>query len=65
MGGLPFTAFCAMGASMVKAALARVGWTARPEDSHTDKLLRAAVVGMLPGEYSNDAKGTHTLSSCG
>jgi hypothetical protein len=34
---------------MVKAALARVGWSARPDDGHTDKLLRATIIGLLPG----------------
>ena len=48
--GEPFRAFCALGASMVKAALGNLGWSERPEDSHTDKLLRATVVGLLPGK---------------
>jgi puromycin-sensitive aminopeptidase len=48
VGGEPFRAFCALGASMVKATLSNVSWSARDQDSHTDKLLRATVVGLLP-----------------
>ena len=51
MGGEPFRAFCSMGQKMVKAALARVGWAASATDSHTDKLLRATVIGLLTGKY--------------
>lgn len=48
VGGKPFEAFCGMGSKMVKAALGRVGWSSRVDDSHTVKLLRATIVGLLP-----------------
>lgn len=51
VGGEPFQAFCRLGSGMVQAALAKVGWTARAEDSHTDKLLRATVIGLLTGRW--------------
>lgn len=35
---------------MVQAALARVGWQAKGEELHTEKLMRATVIGLLPGE---------------
>lgn len=47
IGGNPLKAFSALGARMVKTALKRVGWKALESDSHTDKLLRATVVGLL------------------
>ena len=50
VGGEPFLAFSRMGSRMVQAALAKVGWAARAEDSHTDKLLRATIIGLLPGK---------------
>jgi puromycin-sensitive aminopeptidase len=56
VGGEPFRAFCALGSSMVKAALARVGWSARAEDAHTEKLLRATVIGLLPVFCGEDAE---------
>lgn len=53
VGGEPFLAFCRMGSGMVQRALAKVGWTARAEDSHTDKLLRATIIGLLTGESTS------------
>lgn len=42
-----FDKFCAFGKSMVVKVLAKVGWDSKAEDGHTDKLLRATVIGLL------------------
>ena len=64
VGGEPFRAFCQLGAGVVKAALATVGWSERTQDSHTDKLLRATVVGLLPGKTTSLAVPLLLLSCC-
>lgn len=47
IGGEAFEAFTAFGANMVKNALNKVGWTAKPTDGHSEKLLRSTVIGLL------------------
>lgn len=49
-----FDAFTAFGKRLVVRALGVVGWDARPTDSHTDKLLRATVIGLLDTFAASD-----------
>ena len=42
-----FEKFTAFGKNLVVKVLAKVGWDSKPEDGHTDKLLRATVIGLL------------------
>lgn len=50
-----FAAFMAFGKEMVVKALAKVGWDGRDSDTHTDKLLRSTVLGLLDTFAWDDA----------
>jgi puromycin-sensitive aminopeptidase len=57
LDGTPaFEAFVAFGKTMVVGALQKVGWDSKETDSHTDKLLRATVIGLLDTFASNDTE---------
>eukprot|EP00040_Diaphanoeca_grandis_P006211 m.36419 g.36419 ORF g.36419 m.36419 type:complete len:873 (-) comp17353_c0_seq3:305-2923(-) len=47
VGGEALASFNEFGAKLVKAGFLSVGWTEKPEDTHSDKLLRATLVGLL------------------
>jgi puromycin-sensitive aminopeptidase len=49
-----FTSFVAFGKNLVVKALNKVGWDARGVESHTDKLLRATVIGLLDTFAASD-----------
>jgi puromycin-sensitive aminopeptidase len=54
-----FAKFVLFGKKLVLKALKHVGWDSRATDSHTDKLLRATVVGLLDIFAWNDAAVIH------
>ena len=49
-----FSAFVAFGKTLVVNGLKKVGWEARGVESHTDKLLRATVIGLLDTFAASD-----------
>jgi len=49
-----FENFVAFGKTMVVKALEKVGWDAKGVESHTDKLLRASIIGLLDTFAAND-----------
>jgi hypothetical protein len=54
VGHEAFDAYLAFGKTAVLKALNKVSWTAKPTDGHTDKLLRATVIGLLDTFAWND-----------
>eukprot|EP00349_Pseudokeronopsis_sp_Brazil_P003492 CAMPEP_0202971974 /NCGR_PEP_ID=MMETSP1396-20130829/32169_1 /ASSEMBLY_ACC=CAM_ASM_000872 /TAXON_ID= /ORGANISM="Pseudokeronopsis sp., Strain Brazil" /LENGTH=881 /DNA_ID=CAMNT_0049701907 /DNA_START=22 /DNA_END=2667 /DNA_ORIENTATION=+ len=50
-----FNNFVAFGKKLVVKALQKVGWEATGSESHTDKLLRATVIGLLDTFAATDA----------
>jgi len=49
-----FEAFKVFGTKLVLSALAKCGWDPKPNESHTDKLLRSSVVTLLDTFCSSD-----------
>jgi puromycin-sensitive aminopeptidase len=54
IGGPAFAQFTAFGARIVKDALNRVGWSPRPTDTHSEKLMRSTLIGLLDSFGSED-----------
>lgn len=61
VGGAAFGEFKAFGKKVVLSALAKVGWEGRASDGHTDKLLRATVIGLLDTFAWDDAAVSSNL----
>ena len=55
LGGAAFEEFKQFGKKLVTGALAKVGWDSKPNDGHTDKLLRSTIIGLLDTFAWNDA----------
>jgi puromycin-sensitive aminopeptidase len=54
IGGPGYGAFVEFGKRFVLRAFVKVGWDARPEDGHSQKLLRATVINLLETFAWND-----------
>jgi len=61
VGGEPLRKFQEFGKVFVASALKQIGWDASSTDNHTDKLVRALVIGMLDAFAWNDEE---TLREC-
>ena len=54
IGGSVFESYVAIAKKMVITALDKIGWDAKPTDGHTEKLMRATVIGLLDTFAWND-----------
>lgn len=54
IGGDAYEAFLTFAKAIVKSALTRVGWDAKPTDGHSENLLRSTVIGLLDTLAWND-----------